>query len=351
MTSQNNTITPKVVAIKDINDDLQGELIKLKKVTFTSIDTKASSTIKDSTGTTIIYKMPTVTDLKVNDVKDVTVMVSKHDNVQLVVSNQSDVTNPTEDSNSVISIVATSDVHGAAFDWDYGKNSTTGKGGLAKVSTYVNDLRASNPNVMLIDNGDTMQGTPLVYYYNMKDKTSVYPMAAAMGAMKYDTWTLGNHEFNFGLDTLDRVKKDYTKQGIKVLAANAYNSDNNNFVQPYYIKELNVNGKTVKVGILGFTNQCIPSWENPEHYKGLHFNDIVKEATKWVPIVKKAGADIVIVAAHSGEEGASDVIPENQIKALANGVSGIDAIIAGHAHSIIDDQYFKKSRRKNYTST
>ncbi|AWK49829.1 multifunctional 2',3'-cyclic-nucleotide 2'-phosphodiesterase/5'-nucleotidase/3'-nucleotidase [Clostridium beijerinckii] len=339
VSSQNNTITPKVVTIKDINDDLQGILIKLKKVTFTSLD--ESPAIKDSTGTSIIYKMPTVTALKVNDVKDVTAMVSKFNNVQLIVRDASDVVNPSEDSNSTISIVATSDVHGAAFDWDYGTNSTTGKGGLAKVSTYVNNLRASNPNVMLIDNGDTMQGTPLVYYYNMKDKTSVYPMAKVMGAMKYDTWTLGNHEFNFGLDTLNRVKNDYKDQGIKVLAANAYNTDNSNFVEPYYIKDLNANGKIVKVGIVGLTNKCIPSWENPEHYKGLHFNDIVDEATKWVPIVKKAGADVVIVAAHSGEEGASDVIPENQIKALATKVSGIDAIIAGHAHSTINDLTLK----------
>jgi 2',3'-cyclic-nucleotide 2'-phosphodiesterase/3'-nucleotidase/5'-nucleotidase len=241
-----------------------------------------------------------------------------------------------------ISIVATSDVHGSVLDWDYGTNSATAKGqGLAKVSTYVNNLRASNPNVMLIDNGDTIQGTPLVYYYNMQDKTSVYPMAKVMGAMKYDTETLGNHEFNFGLDTLNRVVNDYKDQGLHVLAANAYKTDNSNLVEPYYIKAFNVNGKTVKVGILGLTNKCIPSWENPEHYKGLHFNDIVEEAKKWVPEVKKQGADIVIIAAHSGEEGASDVIPENQIKALASNVSGIDAIIAGHAHSNINDRTLK----------
>ena len=243
---------------------------------------------------------------------------------------------------ATISIVATSDVHGNVLNFDYGINAASTKGqGLAKVSTYVNNLRTSNPNVMLVDNGDTIQGTPLVYYYNLIDKTSFYPMAKVMGAMKYDTETLGNHEFNFGLDTLNRVVNDYKSEGMHVLSANTYKSDNSNFVEPYYIKEFNINGNSVKVGILGLTTKCIPNWEDTKHYKGLHFNDIVEEAKKWVPLVKGKGADIVIVSAHSGEEGASDVIPENEIKALASSVSGIDAIIAGHAHSVLNDLNLK----------
>ena len=117
-----------------------------------------------------------------------------------------------ESSDGVISIVATSDIHGNVLNFDYSTNSVPSKGrGLAKVSTYVKNLREKNPNVMLVDNGDIMQGTPLVYYYNMIDKTSVYPISKVMGAMKYDTETLGNHEFNYGLDTLNRFIKDQTK--------------------------------------------------------------------------------------------------------------------------------------------
>lgn len=339
--STNNEITPKEITIKDINDDLQGELIKLKNVTFVSIDNGNLSTIKDSTGTTAIYKIPVISGLKVNDIKDVTAIVSKYKSFELIVRDENDVVNPNEsptNSTATISIVATSDVHGNVLNFDYGTNSAPSKGqGLAKVSTYVNNLRTSNPYVMLVDDGDTIQGTPLVYYYNMIDKTSFYPTAKVMGIMKYDTETLGNHEFNFGLDTLNRVINNYKSQGIHVLSANTYKDDNSNFVDPYYIKEFNINGNSVKVGILGLTTKCIPNWKDQEHYKGLRFNDLVDEAKKWVPIVKRKGADIVIVAAHSGEEGASDVIPENEIKALANGVSGIDAIIAGHAHSVLND--------------
>ncbi len=194
---------------------------------------------------------------------------------------------------------------------------------------------------MLVDDGDTIQGTPLSYYYDMIDKTATYPLSVAMGAMKYDTVTIGNHEFNYGLDTLNRFIKDQRAQGIHVLSGNIYNSDGTNFLDPYYIKTFNINGSDVKVGVLGLTTKCIPNWEDQEHYKGLHFNDLVDEAKKYVPLMKKAGADIIIVAAHSGEEGAADVIPENEIKAIANNVSGIDAIIAGHAHSLINDNTLK----------
>lgn len=349
--SANNTITPKEVTIKDINDDLQGELIKVKQATFTVIDTEGSTTIQDSTGNIVIFKMPTIFGLNVNDVKDVTANVSKYKTtLELILRDKNDVVDArstTTDSKPSISIVATSDIHGSVLNFDYATNKAPSKGqGLAKVSTYVNSLRASNQNVMLVDNGDAIQGTPLVYYYNMVDKNSEYPLSKVMGAMKYDTQTIGNHEFNFGLDTLKRVIADDKKEGIHVLSANTYKSDDSNFVEPYYIKEFNINGKVVKVGILGLTTKCVPNWEDPKHYAGLHFNDLVNEAKKWVPIVKSNGADIVIVAAHSGEEGASDVIPENQIKAIANNVSGIDAIIAGHAHSVLNDLKLKNPEGK-----
>jgi len=241
-----------------------------------------------------------------------------------------------------ISVVATSDVHGNVLNYDYNAAAAPSKPqGLAKVSTYMNTLRANNPYTMLVDNGDTIQGTPLVYYYNMIDQAALYPMTAVMGAMKYDTWTLGNHEFNFGLDTLGRIVKDAKSQGINVLSGNIYKQDGTNFVNPYYIKSFDINGKTVKVGILGLTTKTVPSWEDPAHYAGLHFNDLVDEANKWVPIVKDNGADVVIVTAHSGEEGASDVIPENQIKAMAQSVRGIDAIVAGHVHNTVNDLSLK----------
>lgn len=235
-----------------------------------------------------------------------------------------------------ISVVATSDVHGNIYPWDYFANKASDLG-LAKVSTYVKNLRKNNPNIMVVDNGDAIQGTPLVTYYNLIDTKSPYPMTKVMGAIGYDTWTLGNHEFNYGLDTLGRIINDAKANNIHVLSANTYKTDSSNFVEPYYIKDFTVGGKTVKVGVLGLTTKTVPSWEDPAHYAGLKFNDLVDEAKKWVPIIREKGADAVIVVAHSGEEGAADTIPENQIKAVATQVSGIDAIVAGHVHNVVND--------------
>lgn len=239
-----------------------------------------------------------------------------------------------------INVLATSDLHGSVYPWDYFGNKAADLG-LAKISTYVSSVRAANTNVMLIDNGDTIQGTPLVTYYNLIDKTKTYPMMAVMGAMKYDTWTLGNHEFNFGLDTLNRIINDAKAAGIHVLAGNVYKADNTNFVEPYYIKDFTVNGKTVKVAVIGLENECVPNWDGPANFAGLHFNNLVDEAKKWVAEVKAKGANVVILAAHSGLKGAADIIPENQVTDIAKNVSGIDVIVAGHAHGLINDLTLK----------
>jgi len=343
--STGNVVTPKEVTVGAISDALQGQLIKVKKVTFTSINNADASMAQDPTGSINVYKMPVVAGLVAGDFADVTAAVTKYGTtLELAVDSAADVVKV----GTTISVVATSDVHGNVLNFDYGTNAAPSTGqGLAKVSTYVKSLRTANPgNVMLIDNGDTIQGTPLVYYYNMIDKTTTYPMSAVMGAMKYDSWTLGNHEFNYGLETLNRIAADAKNLGIDILSANTYKADGTNFVEPYTMKSFIVNGKTVKVAVLGLTTKTIPSWEDPAHYAGLKFNDLVDEAKKWVPIVKAAGADVVIVSAHTGEEGTADVIPENQAKAIATQVSGIDAIIAGHAHSTLNDLMLKNPEGK-----
>lgn len=245
---------------------------------------------------------------------------------------------------ATITIVGTSDLHGNILPIDY-SNMKPANQGLAKVSTYVKSIRNANPNVMLVDSGDTIQGTPLSYYYDKVDTTSEYPMMKIMGAMKYDTWTLGNHEFNYGLTVLNRIIKDAQKENINVLSANTYKtSDDSNFVKPYTIKTFKINGKDIKVGILGLTTKCIPNWENASNYEGLKFNDLVDEAKKWVPVLKdKEKVDILVATIHSGEESANDTIPENQIKAVASSVNGIDAIICGHAHSNISSDLTVKN--------
>lgn len=247
---------------------------------------------------------------------------------------------PATKEGTLITVLATSDIHGNIFPWDYNTAKPANRG-LAKVSTYVKQVREKYPYVVLVDNGDTIQGTPLSYYYDKIDTKTEYPLAKVMGAMKYDTWTLGNHEFNYGLEVLNRVIKDMRSEGIHVLSANTYKDDGTNYVDAYYIKTFNTPQGPVRVGILGLTTKMIPAWENKENYAGLHFNDLVDEAKKWVPKLREAGADIVVVTMHSGEEKPTDIIPENQVIAVATNVDGIDAIVAGHTHVNIPQHNYK----------
>lgn len=241
-----------------------------------------------------------------------------------------------------LTVLQTSDLHGAIYPLDYYTGAASSVG-LGAVATVVKQVRAENPNTLLVDTGDTIQGTPLVSYYN-KQLSSKDPMADVMSYLKYDAATIGNHEFNFGFDILSRYVNTAT---YPVLVANAIKADGSTFQKPYIVKTV----AGVKVGILGLTNPMVPTWDNPENYAGLTFQSQVEAAKKWVPILRDTEkVDVVLVLAHSGPEAnlAQDVpnkgaigtpippstVGESEIYALSQ-VPGIDAIFCGHAHSSI----------------
>src|SRR5699024_6300192 len=129
--------------------------------------------------------------------------------------------------------------------------------GLAKVYSVVKEVRAENPNTILLDNGDTIQGTILtddLYNTNLELPN---PMMDVMNFMGYDAMTLGNHEFNFGLELIEKIK---TEAEFPILAANAKYKNGSDFAKPYTIKEIG----NIKVGIIGLTNPNIPRWDGPK---------------------------------------------------------------------------------------
>ncbi|HEY5000448.1 MAG TPA: 5'-nucleotidase C-terminal domain-containing protein, partial [Candidatus Cryosericum sp.] len=230
-----------------------------------------------------------------------------------------------------ITLLETSDIHGAIYPYDYFKDAPA-NGGLATLSTLVKGVRADNPNTLLLDNGDNQQGTPLTYYFNKVDTTAKNPVVAAMNIMAYDAMTLGNHEFNYGLAVVDKAR---TESNFPWLAANIYKEDGTNYFTPYIVKT--VGG--VKVGILGLTTKNIPNWEVPANIKGLVFKDTVEEAQKWVKVLKETEkVDLVVVLAHEGFEKDIDTGKdlgtsiENQAYAIATTVPGIDVLLTGHTH-------------------
>ncbi|MCH6554289.1 MAG: metallophosphoesterase, partial [Acidobacteria bacterium] len=232
-----------------------------------------------------------------------------------------------------LTILATTDVHGNVWPYDYLQGQGAERG-LAKVSAYVRQVRARQPNTLLVDCGDTFQGTPLAYLAAEKHAEEPNPVVAAMNAMGYDAMAIGNHEWNFGLHTLWRLKEEAQFPILGANVASTYHDRLRDF-KPYVIRR--VGG--VRVALLGLVTPSIPRWDPPEHLVGYEFRDPVEVASKLVPQLRRK-ADVIVVLIHSGlgrdpETGApvENVYPEeNHVWDLAEQVPGIDVIFFGHSH-------------------
>jgi 2',3'-cyclic-nucleotide 2'-phosphodiesterase (5'-nucleotidase family) len=233
-----------------------------------------------------------------------------------------------------IVVLGTTDLHGNLFPVDYYTDKADNRG-LAEIGTLIKQFRKENQNVLLIDSGDTIQGTPLEYYHNKKNNQPPDPMMLAMNALHYDAMTVGNHEYNFGLQVLEKARSEAE---FPWLSANTYNKGTNQtHYKPYIIKEI----AGVRIGVLGLTTPGIPNWENAPNYAGLEFHEPLIEAKKWVPLLRrKERADVVVIAMHmgleqdlrTGEINPGQVTNENQAIAIAKQVPGIDLIFMGHTH-------------------
>lgn len=233
-----------------------------------------------------------------------------------------------------ITVLSTTDLHGHIFPIDYSTNRPSAHG-LAKVATLIREARKTAPDLLLIDAGDTIQGTPLAYYHNRVNNSPVDPMMLTMNALDYDSMTPGNHEYNFGLRVLNKAQSE---ADFPWISGNTYRADRDETAFPPYVVKT-VQG--VKVGIVGITTPGIPGWENPENYAGLEFRDPVVATRRWVEELRtKERAQIVILALHAGIEenlatGAvyQGVVPlENAAVSIARQVPGIDLILMGHTH-------------------
>ena len=225
-----------------------------------------------------------------------------------------------------ITILATTDLHGNLLPYDY-YTAKPAPRGLAKIASLVAKARSDNPDTILIDCGDTIQGSPLESVYQHGPRTLADPMMAAMNLMKYDAMVVGNHEFNFGLENFEQARK---AARFPWISANIHPG-----FAPYIVKEI----AGQKVAIIGVTTPAVPSWEKPENFAGFKFRpgvEAVREAVQEVR--RKFHPKIVIVAAHAGFESEGQVPGENMIGEIARGVKGIDAIVFGHTHRELAEQ-------------
>ncbi len=244
-----------------------------------------------------------------------------------------------------ITVLGTTDLHGNVYNWDYFRNKeyddrAANDIGVAKAATLIRMMREERgaDRCITLDAGDTIQGTPLAYYYAKVDPitgSATHPMATAMNAIGYDAAALGNHEFNYGLDTL-RAFEEQCEHPL--LSANALDWDSGEpAFRPYVITTIDLPSGPVRVGILGLVTPGVAIWDQANVDGRVSFQGIVEQATVMVPRMKADGADVVIVSCHSGATTSSSYgdalpYPENASRLLAEQVPDIDAVLVGHAH-------------------
>lgn len=233
-----------------------------------------------------------------------------------------------------IKIIETSDVHGAIFPYDFNDNKET-NASLARVLTYVKEQREdTSQSVLLIDNGDILQGEPVVYYYNFEKTDTLHLYADVMNYMKYDVGTVGNHDIETGHAVYDRFYKEIN---FPWLAANAVNTKTE---EPYFKPYTILKRKGIKIAVLGLITPAIPQWLPEKIWSGMRFDDMIESAKKWVNIIKeKEKPDLLIGLFHSGVEynynGENENTPknENASRLVAEKVPGFDVVFVGHDHA------------------
>jgi 2',3'-cyclic-nucleotide 2'-phosphodiesterase/3'-nucleotidase len=242
-------------------------------------------------------------------------------------------------------ILETTDLHSNMMDFDYYKDTPTEKFGLVRTASLINAARAEAVNSVLVDNGDLIQGSPLGDYMAAKGLKNgeVHPVYKALNTLDYAVGNLGNHEFNYGLDYLHRALA-----GAKFPYVNANIIDaktNRPLFTPYLIKETSVKDKdgkarTLRIGYIGFVPPQIMTWDKANLDGKVTVKDITETARHYVPQMRKAGADLVVVVAHSGlSSDPYQAMAENSVYYLSL-VPGVDAILFGHAHAVFPGKDF-----------
>lgn len=265
----------------------------------------------------------------------------------------------TGESTVNLRILETSDIHVNLMNYDYYQTKTDNKVGLVQTATLVNKAREEAKNSVLFDDGDALQGTPLGDYVankikdpkNPVDPSYTHPLYRVMNLMKYDVISLGNHEFNYGLDYLNKVIE---KTDFPVINSNVYKDDHDdkeendeNYFKPYHILKKEVvdeagQKQIVKIGVMGFVPPQIMNWDKANLEGKVKAKDIVATAKIMVKKMQDEGADIIVALAHSGvdkSEYKEANKMENASYHLATQVPGVDAVLMGHSHTEVQDVF------------
>lgn len=232
---------------------------------------------------------------------------------------------PSADTVSV-TVLGTSDVHGRFMPWDYSTDTEDRSGSLTQLSTAIREIRQENPNVILVDAGDAIQDNSVEQFNTAKHQ----PMVVAMNAMGYDVWEMGNHEFNFGLDVLRHVARQFQGQ---TLCGNVYWADGRRFMPATTVIERG----GVRIGIIGMDTPMIAEFEkDSDHLKGVVVKDPVAETQKAIRELQ-GKADVLIGVMHMGVMNENER-PDTGMTDLANACPELAAVVAGHMHQDVSSK-------------
>ena len=255
--------------------------------------------------------------------------------------------NSVKDGDYTLDIYVTSDVHGCYFSKYYLDDSVK-PNSLSKVSTIVKSARTTDSDIILIDNGDNLQGDNGAFYFNFIDTASTHIFARMADYLKYDAIVLGNHDVEAGHPVYDRLKEQYT---VPLLAANAITIEGADVGKPYFDEYTIVDKNGLRVAIIGMTNPMVTNWVTESLYKGIAFMNCDDMAQSLVDRVRaKEKPDFVIMSVHcgSGEEDAESI--ENDALYLAKHLDGVDLVIGGHDHRARTERYEVKVNPTGYVN-
>ncbi len=232
-----------------------------------------------------------------------------------------------------LTILGTSDIHANLYSFSYEDNKPTANNGWARLATYIKQARAENENVILLDNGDTYQGTILSDdIYNKRPAEGIHPISESLNALGYDAFTLGNHEFNFGIALIERMKAELT---MPVLSANTFAKETGEtLVGSYAIVERG----GLKIGIIGLTTPNIPRWDG-EKVDSLRFDGMAQTARKVADtLINDEKVDLILISAHAGMTAEYDLETEGDGAAkVLEMVPEAAAMLVGHYHIVVNE--------------
>lgn len=235
-----------------------------------------------------------------------------------------------KDGEYTLHLLTTNDIHGTYFDSTYVNSDT--RNSLMAVNAKVNDLREQygSENVILIDDGDFLQGDNAAYYFNYVDTNTTHLYSRMAAYMYYDAVVAGNHDIETGHAVYDRVATELNAAGIPFLAGNAIRNDNGGRYLPEYTI-LKKNG--LKVAVLGYDNANISAWLNESLWSGMKFQSLIPLVQEDVDrIIASEKPHAVIVAVHSGNGAGDGAVLESQGLDLFQSLHGVDFLVCAHDH-------------------